>query len=259
MKLGILGTGKIVKDLLSTIHVLPFTSLSIMGVPELEDETRELAARYDINHVWFDYQDMLNSDVDTIYVALPNHLHYSFASEALQHGKHVIIEKPITIHMHELQALKDIAEENNLIILEAMNIHYLPSYLSLKHEIDKIGAIKLVTLNYSQYSSRYKDFLAGTIHPAFDALKGGGALMDINIYNIHFVVGLFGEPITTNYFANIQRDIDTSGIMVLDYGDFKCTCIGAKDCKAPANSTIQGENGSIKIAVCHTSSKSSLE
>ena len=86
MKLGILGTGKIVKDLLSTIHVLPFTSLSIMGVPELEDETRELAARYDINHVWFDYQDMLNSDVDTIYVALPNHLHYSFASEALQHG-----------------------------------------------------------------------------------------------------------------------------------------------------------------------------
>lgn len=45
--------------------------------------------------------------------------------------------------------------------------------------------------------------------------------MDLNIYNIHFIVGLFGVPKSVEYLANIQRDVDTSGILLLDYGDFK--------------------------------------
>ena len=249
MKLGILGTGMIVKDLLSTVHKLPFRSLAILGTPETEAETRELATRYQIDEVWFDYQAMLDSDVDTIYVALPNHLHFPFASQALQNGKHVIIEKPITTSVDELNRLKSLAAEQNLIILEAMNIHYLPAYLSLQTQLANIGRVKLVSLNYSQYSSRYDDFMAGIIHPAFDAKKGGGALMDINVYNLHFVAGLFGKPQTVNYLANMHNNIDTSGVMVLDYGDFKCVCTGAKDCKAPTTSLIQGEKGSVQISL----------
>ena len=198
MKLGILGTGMIVKDLLSTVHKLPFSGLAILGTPQTEAETRELATRYNIDDVYFDYQEMLNSDVDTIYVALPNHLHFPFASQALQIGKHVIIEKPITTSVEELNTLKNMASEQNLIMLEAMNIHHLPAYLSLQSQLAEIGNIKLVTLNYSQYSSRYDDFMAGTVHPAFDAKKGGGALMDINIYKLHIVPGHLGEPITVN-------------------------------------------------------------
>ena len=249
MKLGILGTGMIVKDLLSTVHKLPFRSLAILGTPETEAETRELATRYQIDEVWFDYQAMLDSDIDTIYVALPNHLHFPFASQALQKGKHVIIEKPITTSVDELNRLKNLAMERNLIMLEAMNIHYLPAYLSLQTQLANIGRIKLVSLNYSQYSSRYDDFMAGIVHPAFDAKKGGGALMDINVYNLHFVAGLFGKPQTVNYLANMHNNIDTSGVMVLDYGDFKCVCTGAKDCKAPTTSLIQGEKGSVQISL----------
>jgi predicted dehydrogenase len=249
MKLGILGTGMIVKDLLSTVHKLPFSGLAILGTPQTEAETRELATRYNIDDVYFDYQEMLNSDVDTIYVALPNHLHFPFASQALQKGKHVIIEKPITTSVEELNTLKNMASEQNLIMLEAMNIHHLPAYLSLQSQLAEIGNIKLVTLNYSQYSSRYDDFMAGIVHPAFDAKKGGGALMDINIYNLHFVAGLFGEPKTVNYFANVHNNIDTSGMVLIDYGDFKCVCIGAKDCKAPTTSLIQGEKGNMQITL----------
>lgn len=249
MKLGILGTGMIVKDLLSTVHKLPFSGLAILGTPQTEAETRELATRYHIDDIYFDYQEMLNSDVDTIYVALPNHLHFPFASQALQKGKHVIIEKPITTSVEELNTLKNMASEQNLIMLEAMNIHHLPAYLSLQSQLARIGDIKLVTLNYSQYSSRYDDFMAGIVHPAFDAKKGGGALMDINIYNLHFVAGLFGEPKTVNYFANVHNNIDTSGMMLIDYGDFKCVCIGAKDCKAPTTSLIQGEKGNMQITL----------
>ncbi|WP_404851466.1 MULTISPECIES: hypothetical protein [unclassified Enterobacter] len=151
--------------------------------------------------------------------------------------------------MDELQKLQRLAAERQLIVLEAMNIHYLPSYLSLRSQLASIGKIKMVTLNYSQYSSRYDDFMAGIVHPAFDASKAGGALMDINIYNIHFVAGLFGKPLAVNYLANIQNGIDTSGVMLLDYGEFKCVCIGAKDCKAPATSLIQGEKGSLLITL----------
>ncbi|MCS5959700.1 Gfo/Idh/MocA family oxidoreductase [Klebsiella pneumoniae subsp. pneumoniae] len=68
---------------------------------------------------------MLASNVDVIYVALPNHLHFSFAQKALNAGKHVIIEKPIVLSIAELLALKNIAEAQKCFILEAMNIHYL--------------------------------------------------------------------------------------------------------------------------------------
>lgn len=247
MKLGILGTGMIVKDLLSTIHQLPLTSLAILSTPRSEAETRQLAARYHIEQVYTDYQAMLDSNIDTVYVALPNHLHFSFASQALEHGKHVIIEKPITTSVEELNRLKALAAERDLILLEAMNVHHLPAYLSLRTQLAAIGPVRLVTLNYSQYSSRYDDFTAGIIHPAFDAEKGGGALMDINVYNIHFAAGLFGRPQAASYHANVQNNIDTSGMMLLDYGTFKCVCIGAKDCRAAAVSLIQGEKGSIQI------------
>ena len=69
--------------------------------------------------------------------------------------------------------------------------------------------------------------------------------MDINIYNIHYVAGLFGRPLKVEYFPNVERGIDTSGILLLDYGTFKCTCVGAKDCKAPIANNIQGDKGVI--------------
>ena len=71
--------------------------------------------------------------------------------------------------------------------------------------------------------------------------------MDLNIYNIHFIVGLFGVPKSVEYLANIQRDVDTSGIFLLDYGDFKVLSIAAKDSGAPVTSTIEGENETIVV------------
>ncbi|MEY8355484.1 oxidoreductase [Lachnospiraceae bacterium 54-53] len=69
--------------------------------------------------------------------------------------------------------------------------------------------------------------------------------MDLNIYNINFVVMMFGRPINVEYQANVERGIDTSGILTLDYGSFQCVCIAAKDCKAPVSASIQGDKGCI--------------
>ena len=135
----------------------------------------------------------------------------------------------------------------NLMIFEAMNLHYTPAFLSLKEDLKKLGDIKIVSFNYSQYSSRYNAFKEGTILPAFDFHKAGGALMDLNVYNIHALIDLFGKPVYHKYMANIERNIDTSGMMIFDFEHFKALCIGAKDCKAPLMNTIQGNLGAIVV------------
>lgn len=249
MKLGILGTGMIVKDLLTTFHRLTFEKVEILAVPQAKEEVEALCKEYHLDGYTFDYDQMLDSDIDTIYVALPNFLHFSFAKKALEHGKNVIIEKPITANITELKILEKLAKKQGKIMLEAMNIHYLPAYQEVKKYLNQVGKVKIVSFNYSQYSSRYNAFKEGTVLPAFDYHKAGGALMDLNVYNIHGIVGLFGTPKEVFYQANVEKGIDTSGILTLDYDTFKVVSIGAKDCKAPVVSTIQGDGGVIRMNV----------
>ncbi len=247
MKLGILGTGMIVKDLMTVYDELNIEETYILGTSYTSEETEKIVQDYHLNGFFYDYDELLKSDIDTIYCALPNHLHYAFSKKALAAGKHIIIEKPITSNVRELEELIRIADERNVMIFEAMNIHYLPSYLSLKKDLSKLGNIKIVTFNYSQYSTRYNAFKEGNILPAFDFHKSGGALMDLNVYNINALLGLFGKPNNNHYYANIEKSIDTSGMMVFEYPSFKAVTIGAKDCKAPIVNTIQGDNASIVI------------
>lgn len=247
MKLAVLGTGKIVLDLMNTFDEFPIEKKVLLATRHSVEKAEKLAAEHNFDHIYYDYDELLTSDVDTVYVALPNHLHYAFAKKALEANKHVIIEKPITANYRELEELIKIAKEKHLMIIEAVTVHYLPAYLNIKEHLSELGHVRIVSMNYSQYSSRYDAFKAGTILPAFDYHKAGGALMDLNVYNLNFVIGLFGEPKHIGYQANVQKGIDTSGIATLDYGDFKAVCIGAKDCKAPVMSTIEGDEGFMAI------------
>lgn len=246
MKLGIIGAGMIVMDFLTIIpHLKGLELESICGTEKDRETMNGFKERYGINNVYYNYDELLNGEADTIYIALPNNLHFQFAKKALEANKNVIIEKPFTSTYKEAVILSDLAKEKQLFIFEAITNQYLPNYKKIKELIPSLGNIKIVQCNYSQYSSRYNSFKEGNILPAFDPKFSGGALMDINIYNIHYVVGLFGKPENIEYYPNIERGIDTSGILLLDYGTFKCICIGAKDCKAPVSCNIQGDLGCI--------------
>ncbi len=249
MKLAVLGTGKIVQEFLPMIQQVTDVELvALLSTPRSLDKAKEMQVQYHIQEVYTDYETLLgNATIDTVYVALPNHLHYQYTKAALLQGKNVICEKPFTLNAQQLQELIQIATEKRVILLEAITNQYLNNFLQIKKDLAQLGKIKIVECNYSQYSSRYDAFKEGKLLPAFDPQKGGGALMDINIYNIHFVVGLFGKPEKVQYLANIERDIDTSGILVLDYGAFKAVCIGAKDSTAQIRSVIQGTDGSIEV------------
>ncbi|MDR0846243.1 MAG: Gfo/Idh/MocA family oxidoreductase [Lactobacillales bacterium] len=245
MKLALLGTGMIVQDVLPVLKTIEGIELcGVLATAATVDE----AAGFDAGPVFTDYAELLASDeIDTVYIGLPNFLHATFAIQALKADKNVIIEKPFTVSFAEFEEVYAAAGSSKGFILEAITNQYAPNYLQIKNELDVVGDVKIVECNYSQYSSRYDAFKRGEILPAFDPKKGGGALMDLNIYNIHFIVGLFGKPEGVQYHANIERSVDTSGILTLDYPTFKAVAIAAKDCAAKVSSTVQGNLGSFRV------------
>lgn len=247
MNLGIVGAGMIVKDFLSFTHELPEIKLEAIVARNIEN-LKNLQNIYNIKQIYTDLDECLsNPSIDTIYVAVPNNLHYSVAKKALEAGKNVICEKPFTLNYHETVELFGLAESKNLILIEAITNQYLPNYLEIKENLSQIGNIRLVECNFSQLSSRYEAFKKGIIAPVFDKNQGGGVLGDLNIYNIHFVVGLFGAPKNSEYYPNIVREVDTSGILILEYDEFKVVCIAAKDTYNNSYANIQGDKGLIKV------------
>ena len=247
MKLGIIGSGMIVKDFLSFAHELPEIKLEAITARNIEN-LKDLQSKYNIKNIYTDTDLCLeNKEIDTIYVAVPNNLHYTVAKKALEAGKNVICEKPFTLKYDEAVELFGIAEDKGLILIEAITNQYQKNYLDIKDNIDNIGEIRLVECNFSQLSSRYEAFKNGVIAPVFDKSKGGGVLGDLNIYNIHFVVGLFGKPGKVHYAPNIVNDVDTSGILLLEYANFKVVCIAAKDTFNNSYVNIQGDQGIIKV------------
>lgn len=247
MNLGIVGAGMIVKDFLSFTHELPEIKLEAIVARNIEN-LKNLQNIYNIKEIFTDLDECLSSpSIDTIYVAVPNNLHYSVAKKALEAGKNVICEKPFTLNYHETVELFELAESKNLILIEAITNQYLPNYLEIKENLSQIGNIRLVECNFSQLSSRYEAFKKGIIAPVFDKNQGGGVLGDLNIYNIHFVVGLFGAPKNSEYYPNIVREVDTSGILILEYDEFKVVCIAAKDTYNNSYANIQADKGLIKV------------
>ena len=107
-----------------------------------------------------------------------------------------------------------------------------------------LGLIRLVQANYSQYSSRYDRYLDRDVAPVFDPSLSGGALYDLNVYNLSLIISLFGRPQSASYAANIGFNrIDTSGILTLRYDGFVASAAAAKDSMSPSFFMIQGESG----------------
>lgn len=249
MKFGIIGAGGIVHFFLQLTKEMNDDELeltSICSIPKDEEKLVDLCNTYGIGTYYTDLDQMLDEcDLDVVYIGVPNQFHYSYTKKALMAGKNVICEKPFTSNYFEAKELAELALEKKLYVFEAVTTRYFPNTQKIKETLKDLGDIKLVTMNYSQYSSRYDSFKSGTDIPAFSSKASGGALMDLNIYNINFIVYLFGKPIDVKYYPNMERGIDTSGILYLDYGSFKCVCVAAKDSKAPISSTIQGDQGCI--------------
>lgn len=245
MNIGVAGTGMIAHMIVPHLGEWGSGVAAVCSTPRSLDKARELARPYGAS-VYDDYDEMLaDPAVDTVYIALPNDLHADRTLRALAAGRNVIVEKPFAVNTREAERMAEVARARGLFLYEAISTRYLPNFHTIRELLPRIGDVRLAICNYSQYSSRFDAFRAGTVLPAFDPAHAGGALMDLGLYNMHYLVGLFGEPVDVRYEANIERGIDTSGVVVLDYGSFKAIAACAKDCAAPLNNTIQGTDGYI--------------
>ena len=250
INIAVLGTGKIIPEAIGAMQASKkFNVANIWARPHSRDKAAALAEQFHIDKFTTDLDDLLNDNApDFVYVGLINSVHYEYAKRFLDAGKNVIVEKPFTTTAAQAQELIDLALSKRLYLFEAVTTLHQPNFYTIRDALKKIGEIKIVLCNYSQYSSRYDAFKRGEVAPAFDPKLFGGALRDINIYNLNFVVGLFGLPKKVSYVANRGfNGVDTSGIVSLEYENFLAQCIGAKDSASPSFLSIQGDGGYILV------------
>lgn len=251
MKLAFIGTGKIINDALFAVSTIKsIEKTAIFARPHSKEKGKKIAADNGIIEVYTDYDKLLEeSDADAVYIGLINSAHYEYAKRAVLKGKHVILEKPLTGFADEAKELRELANKNDVFVLEAVTVLHNGVIDEMKKNAAKLGKIKMFLANYSQYSSAYDAYLAGNPSHAFLKEYYGGALYDIDVYNIHYCVSLFGEPTAVQYYPNFgYNGIDVSGTLVMQYDGFSAVCTCAKDSDSPGYVSVQGEKGYMHLA-----------
>ena len=213
--------------------------------------SREKASRFGIPHVYTDYAEMLaRPDIDFVYVALPNSLHFDAAKQALLAGKNVLLEKPFTSTVEQAAELFALAGERGLFIFEAISNIHLPNFHKLREILPQIGPVRLVHADYDEHFGRYDEYLAGADIPVFTKEYEGGALRDINIYCLHIVLALYGRPDAVFYASNAlgRNAVPTSGVATLRYdaAGLVAVCTASMDSDGYRGFLFQGEKGTIR-------------
>lgn len=260
MNLATIGSGAIVD--LAYESIRPLENIHPTAVySRTAKKAESYAAKHGVSKAYDSLEAMFaDPDIDTVYIASPNSLHYPQAMQALKAGKHVILEKPFTPSLEQTQELFETAKQNGVKIFEAITNIHTPNFHRLKECMGMAGIIREGVLNFSQYSSRYARYMNHEVANVFDPAMDGGALMDINIYNIHLALGLFGQPQAVHYYPVIGwNGIDTSGSLILEYPERVLTCIGSKDSSSEYLAFLQGELGTFRISEGSTGRMSRIE
>lgn len=246
--LGTIGSGSIVHTILDQVNVTDGIRLTAV-YSRTEEKGKKLAAEYGAGRVYTDLDAFLaDEEMNTVYIASPNLLHYEQTRKALLAGKHVICEKPFCTKADQARELTALAKEKRLFLADAVPTAFLPNLEVLKRELPKVGKVRLVLGNYSQYSSRYDLVLQGEVPNVFNPEYGGGCLMDINFYNVYLNAALFGKPLSLSYYPNRSGELaDTSGVLIMQYDGFVSSSAGAKDTWGVNYFQIEGEKGHIYI------------
>ena len=245
MKIVTVGTGTIVEHFIETAKQI--NQVEIVGSYSRDlARAEKFSNKMGIGKFYDSFSTVVEDDeVNTVYIASPNALHFMQAKYFLENNKNVIVEKPLVSESVNAKELFKIAKENNLFIFEAISNVHTPNFSLIKDYLPKLGPIRMVQANYSQYSSKYDAFKSGERPNVFNQEFSGGALGDLNIYNIQLIYHLFGKPKEVTYFPNMVREIDTSGMLVMDYGSFKANATAAKDSASQCYFQVQGEDGYI--------------
>ncbi|MEC0241913.1 Gfo/Idh/MocA family oxidoreductase [Paenibacillus dokdonensis] len=214
-----------------------------------EEKGQEFAAQFGEPKVYTDLDAMASSDeIDAVYIASPNSFHAEQAIQCMNHGKHVLCEKPLASNSDEVRKMIAAAEANHVVLMEAMKSTLMPNFRIMKENLYKIGQVRRYFAGYCQYSSRYDAFKQGTVLNAFNPDYSNGGLMDLGIYCIYPMVSLFGKPESVKAVGMmLSSGVDGEGSLVMRYPDMDAVIMYSKISDSFLPAEIQGENGTMVI------------
>lgn len=269
LKLAVVGTNWITNSFVQSAHesksfqLVAVYSRSLETARKFITETPSITDASSVKS--YDNLDSLLSDgsVDAVYIASPNSLHYEQGLQALNAGKHVIMEKPIASNVKEMAALYNLADSKGLFLLEAFRHIQEPNFIKLRELLDsetteagKFGPIYGATLSMAVYSSRYAKVLEGEEPNVLSPKFSGGALWDMGCYPVMFSVGLFGKPAAQTYHPVIIRTgVDGGGHIIFQYSkessrhkaNFTVHAHTSKIYTSTAPTEIYCEKGTIRV------------
>ena len=248
IQLATVGTSSICDSFLEGSRLTQKFTLSAVYSRSIDVGT-QFAKKHGCNRVFCDLTQMAKSPfVDAVYIASPNVFHASQSRIFLEHKKHVICEKPITTSAAEYNILKQLADKNGVIYMEAIIPRHIKEYSHIKAAVAKIGKIKSANITYCQRSSRLDAFLAGQDVNIFNMSLHAGTLMDLGVYCVYGAVDLLGVPNCVKAKRELlYNGADGSGTATFDYGDFTANLSYSKTQDSLNPSVIVGQKGILQI------------
>lgn len=208
-KLGFYGTGSIANDVLPAIQKHSDRILIYGCASRRYSHAKKFADKHDVKHCFESYNELIScSELDVIYVSTPTKFHYEAVKQCLEHGKHVICEKPLTDSFEKAKELFELAKNKNLFLMDALWSMFFPITEEFKEALKQIGKIKSISANLGYPSINSSSFI----------------LRDLEIYPVVYTLLGNAELKIRNIKAKIERTKETEikSLVKFCLGDIKC-------------------------------------
>ena len=242
---AMLGVGVIANEAAQALHKQGKNLYAVAN--RTHDKAVAFAEKYSVPKVYDAIDDMFDDDLlDVIYIATPHNTHYPFMKRALESGKHLLVEKSITLNSRELDEMISLAAEKNLVLAEAMTIWHMPLYKTLRQKISdgEFGKVQIITLNFGsfkEYDMRNR---------FFNMNLAGGALLDIGVYALSIVRSFMDETpreILSQWQPSPTGSDEMATILLKNSCGQLATVALSMHSKQPKRAVISCERGYIEI------------
>jgi predicted dehydrogenase len=245
---GILGAAKIaVNNVIPAMQAGEFCQVEAIASRDL-NKSRQIASDLKIPKFYGCYEELINdSEIDAVYIPLPNHLHLEWTIKAAEAGKHVLCEKPIGLNADEVRKLIEIRNQIGVKIQEAFMVRTHPKWIVVKDLVKsgRIGNVKAITMFFSYFNND-----ASNIRNKYT--DGGGGLMDIGCYCINLSRFIFDDE-PKRVSGLIERDaklgIDKLTSAMLDFPAGHATFTCSTQLAPYQKMQILGTNGRIEVEI----------
>lgn len=242
---AVLGTGVIANEMAVALQK---NGKSIYAVGNRTHEKAvAFAEKYGIGKVYDDFNDMFTDpNVDVVYITTPHNTHIEFMKKAIANGKHILVEKSVTLNSSELEEALTLAEEKGVIVAEAMTIYHMPIYKKLNEILasGKLGRVNLITTNFGSF----KDY--NMKNRFFNRSLAGGAMLDIGVYSLSFIRWFFSSKPNSvlSQMKKAPTGVDEQASMLLTNKEGQmATVMLSLHSKQPKRGMVSCEKGYIEI------------